>query len=69
MCPTSVKNGGAANQTRVLAVNSGSVEASLPETLLIDIWHGDQGLWIELRVVQSSESPPLGCKLYICQED
>jgi len=57
MCPTSVKNGGAASQTRVLAVNSGSVEVSLPESLLVDIWHGDQGLWIELGVVQSSEGP------------
>lgn len=64
MCPTSVKNGGAASQTRVLAVNAGSVEGCLPESLLVDIRHGDQSLWIELGVVESSESV-LGYKLYI----
>ena len=51
---TSVEDGSAALESEVLAINRRG-ERALPETLLVDILEGDEGLGVELGLVETSE--------------
>jgi len=49
-----VEDGGAAVESEVFAIN-GRGETTLPETFLVDVLEGDEGLCVELGLVEASE--------------
>ena len=51
---TGVENGCATFESEILVVNGHCGETSLPESILVDVRHGDEGLGVELGLVKAS---------------